>query len=360
MNKNKKVIAFYLPQFHTFKENNEWWGDGYTEWNNVKNATPLFSGHLQPRIPLEGYYDLSTVKDIQNQALLAKKHNIHGFCFYHYWFEGKLLMNKPAELLLSNLDININFCFSWANHNFHNKVQYKQRILLLEQTYGGKDDWINHFDYLLTFFKDDRYIKVNNKPMLILYDSKNIPNLLEMMSFFNSRALASGFSGIHFVNTLKDYLDVDVSSKFDFAAQVEYQPYFSNYYNILKSKFYDLRRIFYKDFLKKPLLLDTKKVWKNIVRSTPKNKIDTYIGAYTGWDTSPRWGSRSIIHINGNLECFAKNFEYQINRNASNLGEFVFITAWNEWGEGAYLEPDQSNKYAYLETVKSIMDIHKG
>ncbi len=354
----KKIIAYYLPQFHEFKENNEWWGEGYTEWNNVKSAKPLFKGHIQPRIPIDGYYDLTKIDTLVSQVNLAKKYGVYGFCLYHYWFEGKLLMEKPSEILLENKAININFCFSWANHNFHNKVQFKKRVLLIEQTYGELEDWKRHFDYLAAFFQDKRYIKIKNKPVFILYDAKNIFKVSEMMKYFNFRSKELGFDGIHFTNTLKDRLDVEISSINEFDSQVEYQPYFSNYYNTFRSRLYDFKRLLCKDIFKKPLKLQSNKVWHNIVRSTPKNGVQTFIGAYTSWDTSPRWKERGIIHIGGSKELFRKYMEIQNNRSSESIGDFLFITAWNEWGEGAYLEGDSQNNYMYLEVISELFGNH--
>ena len=149
-----KVVAFYLPQFHTIPENDEWWGKGFTEWVNVKKAKPIFKGHRQPRVPLnDNYYDLSQTETIRWQADLANKYGVYGFCFYHYWFDGKLLLEKPAELLLEHKDIPLRFCFSWANEPWARTWDGKQHQILMPQSYGEKKDWQRHFDYLLPFLK---------------------------------------------------------------------------------------------------------------------------------------------------------------------------------------------------------------
>ena len=149
-----KIIAFYLPQFHTIPENDSWWGKGFTDWINVKKARPLFHGHQQPKIPQgDNYYDLSSPETIRWQAQLANKYNIYGFCFYHYWFNGKLLLEKPAEMLLRHPDIPLRFCFSWANEPWARTWDGKSHQILINQEYGNEDDWVKHFDYLLPFFQ---------------------------------------------------------------------------------------------------------------------------------------------------------------------------------------------------------------
>ena len=163
-----KIIALYLPQFHEIPENNEWWGKGFTEWTNVKTAKPSFKGQYQPRIPLNNnYYNLTDVRAQEWQAKLAKEYGIYGFCYYHYWFEGKMLLEKPAEIMLKNLSVDMPFCFCWANHTWLRAWADKSNRTLIKQTYGTEEDWINHFNYLLPFFKDERYIKEDGKPIMV-------------------------------------------------------------------------------------------------------------------------------------------------------------------------------------------------
>ena len=164
-----KIIAFYLPQFHEIPENNKWWGKGFTEWVNVKKARPLFENHNQPRVPLnKNYYNLLDEKTQKEQVKLANDYGLYGFCFYHYWFDGKLLLEKPVEKFLENKSLDTHFCICWANEHWTNAWANKEAKVLIEQKYGNKKEWKEHFDYLLNFFKDDRYIKENNKPLLVI------------------------------------------------------------------------------------------------------------------------------------------------------------------------------------------------
>ena len=165
-----KLITFYLPQFHTFPENDEFWGKGFTEWTNVKKARPLYKGHYEPRVPLDdNYYDLTNPKTFEWQVDLAKKYGVYGFCFYHYWFSGKILMQKPMEMFLRNKNLSLHYCISWANETWSRRWNGKEEDILIKQEHGTEREWIEHFNYLLKFFKDDRYIKIDGYPLFILY-----------------------------------------------------------------------------------------------------------------------------------------------------------------------------------------------
>ena len=199
-----KMYAYYLPQFHEIKENNEWWGKGFTEWTNVKNAKPLFRGHIQPKQPLnDNYYDLSNINTLKWQSELLNKYKVDGLIFYHYYFVGKKLLEKPAEMLLKNKDLNINFFFCWANHSWKRSWDGTSEMLL-EQTYGTKKDWEKHFKYLLPFFKDQRYQKDNNKPMLMVFKT-DFKEKNEMFKYFNKKCIENGFSGICIIETLETH-----------------------------------------------------------------------------------------------------------------------------------------------------------
>ena len=351
-----KLIAIYLPQYHEIEENNKWWGKGHTEWTSCKKAKRLFKDHYQPRIPLNNnYYDLTDREAQLEQVKLAKQNGIYGFCYYHYWFEGKMLLEKPMENMLHDKEIDMPFCISWANHTWTNSINKRGRKVLIEQTYGDKEDWENHFNYLKKFFKDKRYIRVNDKPVMVIYNAKDIECWEEMKSTWDEMAVNEGFKGIHYVNTLKDEQDIDYSNKYRFDAQFEYQPTFAlRKRNKLEyNLWYYLKRILYKDFIDKPCICNYDRVWRNVIDNTPSNDIVTYLGSYSDWDTTARWGNKGIVHKGANPQKFKKYLKQQITRSKTmNESEFIFITAWNEWSEGAYLEPDEKYKYKYLEVIK--------
>ena len=189
-----KIIAFYLPQFHNIPENDEWWGDGFTEWTNVKKAKPLYEGHMQPRVPLGGnYYNLLDDNVKIWQADLAKKYGVYGFCYYHYWFNGKMLLEKPMEQMLANKEVDIPFCICWANEPWTKAWVGDERKLLIAQEYGQEEEWKQHFMYLLPFFKDERYITKNGKPLFVFYRPDIVPCMKEMIETWDKLAKENAF-----------------------------------------------------------------------------------------------------------------------------------------------------------------------
>lgn len=355
-----KIIALYLPQYHAFPENNEWWGEGYTEWKAVKQAKPLFKGHEEPRVPLnDRYYDLDIdgYETLKWQSELANKYGLYGFCFYQYWFCGHKLMEKPAEKLLQHKDINIRFCFSWANETWTRTWYSREDEILIEQTYGDKDNWIEHFNYLLPFFKDDRYIRVNGKPMFCIYRAQNISCLKEMLELWDVLAKQEGFPGVHIVagNTAGgcDNRGI-VDAYYNFEPGLTLAKGWSEIKR-QTSRFGTKSKHFLNQLFKTNMLetkIDAEKLLGYINNERIMKNVDqkTYLGAFPQWDNTPRRSFKGIAYTNTNPAFF----EEQLKRidGIRNKGEFVFINAWNEWGEGCYLEPDMKNKYAFLEVIR--------
>ena len=228
-NNKIKMIAFYLPQFHSIPENDRAWGKGFTEWTNIKKAVPLFEGHNQPRIPLnENYYNLLDSKTQVWQSELALKYGVYGFCYYHYWFKnGKKLLEKPLENMLQNKDIKIPFCISWANENWSKRWDGGNQELIAEQDYGNEQDWEMHFEYLLNFFKDERYITLGGKPVFLIYKPGEIPCLSEMLNYFDLKAKENGLKGICFmIQNPIYYFGYDFRwDKFDYL--INFEPFFT-------------------------------------------------------------------------------------------------------------------------------------
>ena len=350
-----KYIAFHLPQYHSFPENEKWWGEGFTDWVNVKKAKPLFPGHLQPNVPLgEVYYDMMFSETRKWQAELAKKYGLYGFCYYHYYFKGKLLMEKPLDLLLKEKGIDFPFCLCWANEPWTRAWDGKTSTVLMPQDYGDVLDWEKHFDYLLPFFQDSRYICVEGKPVFVIYRTNNIPNCDEMLSYFDRQCKVNGFSGIYICEELNTFQGEPVC-KYS-SAVIAFEPAnvqrdrskLSKAMTLLKGKFVA------RDVKKKLKIFDYNKVWNKIhhqVYHTRGKKL--FYGAFVAWDNTPRKGNDGAVYLNASPEEFGKNLKI-VNQKADDEGsEFVFINAWNEWAEGAYLEPDERNRYACLEAVKA-------
>lgn len=358
-----KLIAFHLPQFHSFPENDEWWGKGFTEWTNTKKAKPQYKNHFQPREPLNNnYYNLLDKDSLIKQANLARKYNIYGFCFYHYWFNGKMLMEKPLSIILNNKDININFCFCWANEPWTRSWDGQTNQILIDQKYGDKSDWIEHFNYLLNFFKDNRYIKIDNKPVIVLYSTNRIYKCDEMILCWNQLAQEHGFSGVFTVAEKNSYQDKIESKKID--GILYFEPMYTSFYdrsllNKLKTKSIST----YLNIINKKNLIvrDYSSTWKKIIKRNYQNTdIMVFPGAYVDWDNTARRGKNATIYIGASPSKFRKYFELLYKSSIDSDNKYIFINAWNEWAEGAYLEPDKKNKYSYLESINEIVYKYNG
>lgn len=356
-----KIIAFHLPQYHVIPENNIWWGDGFTDWVNVKKARPLYKQHNQPRIPLgENYYDLSNVEVMRWQSEIAKKYGIYGFCYYHYWFEnGKKLLFEPLENLLAEPSIDFPFCLCWANEPWARTWDGREKDVLIHQNYGKKEEWKQHFEYLINFFLDKRYIRVDDKPVIIIYRSGDCENYNEMIQYWRELCSQHGLSGLHVIDERngkvhREYEQTD--------AVLDFEPLYSLVRErTITQKCIDRVRIEVLRLLRRNHLsyYSYDNVWKQILRrdySNSKKKI--YSGAFMDWDNTPRKTTNGIVIEGATPEKFSRYFKLQLERANSMENEFLFINAWNEWAEGTYLEPDEKYGYAYLEAIgKAINEV---
>lgn len=347
-----KVIAYYLPQYHETKENNEWWGKGFTEWTNVKNMKPLFKKHEQPKIPLNhNYYNLLEKQTIENQAELAKKYNIYGFAIYHYWFEGDRLLDKPLENILKFKDIDMNYCLFWANHSWIRSWEGKSTILK-KQTYGEEEEWEKHFNYLNQFFQDKRYIKVENKPMFLIYKANEINRFNDRIEYLEKRCKEVGFDGIHIVESAQHYQKFEPQKKTN--AILYSEPAYTMSQNAIYLKI--LHKILRKINLT-PMRYDGLKILKKLVIKNRKYNIkNAYLGLFNGWDNTPRHKNRGYIITKVDTNNFRKILSEQKKWLKENNEEFIFYNAWNEWAEGMYLEPDSKDKYEYLKVLKEVIE----
>lgn len=361
-----KIIAFYLPQFHQIPENDNWWGEGFTEWNNVRKAAPLFQGHYQPRESLnDNYYNVLN-PDIQKwQAEIAKKYGIYGFCYYHYWFNGKMLLEKPLEQILISGEPDFPFCLSWANEPWTRCWDGGNNEVLMLQNYKGKEDWENHFQYLLKAFRDKRYITINDMPVFIIYRTYSIENRDEMMEYWENRAKDCGLNGIYFIETLNTFQDIPycIRSK----GVIEFEPMYTISYDLsfylrvkrkLKRTLNKLSRnkFFYIN------ILDYDYIWFRILKRKQviKNDKQVFLGAFADWDNSARRGEKGVIFKGACPDNFERYLKMQVKKSKEIYGnEFIFINAWNEWAEGAYLEPDKKYGYGYLKAIKNVIDSEK-
>ena len=363
-----KAIAFYLPQFHEVEENSRWWGEGYTEWVGVRGAKPLYPGHYQPTEPLnDNYYDLMDPKTLMWQAKLAKENGIYAFCFYHYWFSGKLILEKPAEMLLKQKEIDIHFCFSWANETwtrtweikgnawniaYDDKAERKDNGILIEQKYGNRDEWREHFMYLLPFFQDERYIKIDNKPVFLFYKIREIECLNSMLKMWNQLAVEQGFDGIYIIATN----DCDIQNKYITANAIFEPPYLWAHSGRCRKIVDEYAYKKYEKGKKFPRIHFYQYEWKRILRREFHGTRKTFLGGFVNFDKTPREGKKALLYVGASPRRFKKFFNKLVQK-ANKLGdEFVFLNAWNEWGEGAYLEPDKKYGTKYLDAVRKVME----
>lgn len=373
-----KIIPLYLPQFHTIPENNEWWGDGFTEWVNVKNAKPLYEGHNQPRVPLDdNYYDLSDVETLRWQCKIAREHGIYGFAMYHYWFNGHKLLERPMEMLLENPDIDINYCISWANHDWTDawKAKDKAPTTLISHDFDDEEDWINHFNYMLKFFKDSRYMKENNKPILIIYIPNLISKLNKLLDTWTAMAKENGFDGLTFIyqSAASSYDDSWDKSKFSYGVEMNPQ-----YINLLTKSQKEPQQISFKmvkiirmikkflgikrslDFRgyshKKVRILDYDTCWRSILEHRPVSK-KMIPCAFTDWDNTPRHNNNGYLYDGVSPEKFENYFKSLLVKTKTDYDtDMIFVFAWNEWAEGGYLEPDVKNGFKFLKAIKNSLD----
>jgi Glycosyltransferase WbsX len=358
---NPKIIAFHLPQFHRIPENDQWWGEGFTEWTNVKKAQSLYRNHNQPRVPLGGrYYNLLDPATQDWQANLAREYGIHGFCYYHYWFNGKQLLEKPVEQLLQRGQPDFPFCLSWANEPWTRAWDGGEKHVLMPQAYGGPEEWRQHIHYLINIFRDPRYIRVDDKPMFLIYRSVSIRHLQPMLELWRNELLAAGFAGLHVVSMANTFGPDPRVHVFD--GYAEFEPMWTiktfRSSNLRREKRAKrraslLRRLF-GYVLHADHSYDYSALWKSMTsRDLPPNH---YPGAFADWDNSPRRGlDRGLIMRNFDKQAFAKGITGQIQKARETGAEFLFFNAWNEWAEGTYLEPDERYGLFFLETIRDAL-----
>lgn len=371
-----RLIALYLPQYHPTPENDFFWGKGFTEWRNVAKAKPLFKNHYQPRIPADlGFYDLRVPEIREKQADMAKKYGIEGFCYWHYWFgNGKKILEKPLEIVRDSHKPDFPFCIGWANHSWSNKTwektgRFKKETILLKQTYPGEHDIIEHFYYLLPFFKDKRYIKVDGNPLFMIFNPFEIPDNRILINTWTKLAIENGLKGIHFVARIETaesnftkgmVLSGDLTHKrFNKCLDWGYNSIYSVPVQAIKIIFTSTNKRIYNKILRK-LGIDKgleKYDYKKIIDymyCQEDYKENVYPQIMPHWDNTPRQGKSGYIYTGESPELFGKQIDKAFNcvKHKQKEHRIIFVHSWNEWGEGAYLEPDLRYGTKYLEQIR--------
>jgi lipopolysaccharide biosynthesis protein len=358
-----RIIAIYLPQYHPIPENDLWWGKGFTEWTNVTKAVPLFDGHYQPHLPADlGFYDLRLNEIIEQQVTMARDHGISGFMFYHYWFNGRRILEKPVNNYLKNHIPDFPFCLCWANENWSRNWDGQSNDVLLKQVYSLSDD-IQHMQYLCrNVFSDDRYIRVDGKPVLAVYRTESFPDIKETTEVWREIAVKEGYPDLYLMRVESFEGSIDPYS-IGYDAAIEFQPDWNNLPKRLKvsaierlkclltgrTSIFETNHIFsYKDLVK-------------IALSKPAPYYKRYPGITPQWDNTPRRQKDAYIFHDSDPALFGLWLKEIIRRfhPYSNEENFIFINAWNEWGEGCHLEPCLKWRNSYLKTVKNCFDINE-
>ena len=356
---NLRAIAFYLPQFHPVPENDEWWGRGFTEWRNVAKAKPLFPGHHQPHLPADlGFYDLRLPEVREAQAELARQHGIHGFCYYHYWFNGRRILERPFNEVLASGKPDLPFCLCWANENWTRIWDGSERNVLLEQHYSDEDH-LAHIRSLIPAFRDPRYIRIEGKPLFLVYRTELLPDPAKAAALWQAEAKQAGLPGLYLARVENFVSDVDPDS-IGFDAAVEFAPDSSKAGTALFRG--RVTRVLGKLGLLPSVFRDS---WAYSYPSTVRGMLSKPEPRYRWfrcvspmWDNSARRSNNANIFIGATPTIYKHWLRKTIEltqRRYTGDEQIVFINAWNEWAEGCNLEPDQKWGRAYLEATRDAL-----
>ena len=339
-----EIVAFYLPQFHAIAENDLWWGQGFTEWDNVRAATPCFEGHYQPHIPHSslGYYDLSDPETIERQHRLALRYGVGAFCYYYYNFSGHTLLETPLRLILQNSRISNRFCLCWANQDW-TRVWYGQnKEVLIRQEYS-RENAIRIFHGVEPYLTDKRNIRIAGKPLFLVYDPESNPLMREYSEIWRERAAQSGLGDLFLVNVEALCQRVH-PAQYGFDAAVEFAPDWVQ--AVMTSQHGQYPRHYDYQATVRNMLLKEQVPYKRMRCVFP------------GWDNTPRYKKVGIVFKNSSLGIFRYALENALEYTRRYLPEemqYVFINAWNEWGEGCHLEPDERYGFSTLQIVRSLI-----
>jgi lipopolysaccharide biosynthesis protein len=358
-----RAIAFYLPQYHPIPENDEWWGKGFTEWTNVTKAKPLFEGHYQPHLPADlGFYDLRLPEARQAQADLAREYGIHGFCYYHYWFNGKRLLERPFNEVLASGEPDFPFCLCWANENWTRRWDGQEQEILAEQVYGEEDDR-RHIQWLAQAFQDPRYIRINGKPLFLVYRTSKIPDPLKTAKIWREEAYKLGIGEIFLCKVESFYDEQGDPSLIGFDASVEFQPDWSQLgLPLQRGRRWQLARklgLSEKVYGDNNIYDYTAVVEKMLAKPTPH--YQRFPCVTPSWDNTARRKINATVFQNSTPETYKRWLTEVVRKTLHNKSSenIIFINAWNEWAEGNHLEPCRKWGTAYLEATKKVLLDHE-
>ena len=358
-----RFIALYLPQYHPIPENDEWWGKGFTEWVNVAKARPLFHGHKQPHIPADlGFYDLRLSEIREQQADLAREAGIEAFCYWHYWFgNGKRLLDRPFNEVVESGKPDFPFCLGWANHSWYKKLWDPKANgvdkLLIEQTYPGVEDYVLHFNALLSAFKDHRYLRVNGKLFFLIFNPNGFDDMETFIQTWRNLAKEHGLNDFYFVAQ-----DFDSRNKLQILSRGIDAIYNSDTFNIHHklNKFSKVTYLLQRKIFRRPTAFNYKDAIKHMVIDDCRNR-EVIPCISPNWDHSPRSAHNAIILKNSTPDLFKKVAKRAIDivKDKPEEEQIVMIKSWNEWGEGNYMEPDLEFGHGYITALKEAIEESK-
>lgn len=358
MSTRARLIAFYLPQYHPIPENDAWWGRGFTEWTNVTKARPLFKGHYQPRLPADlGFYDLRVPEARQAQAELARSAGIEGFCYYHYWFGGKQLLERPFKEVVASGSPDFPFCLCWANQTWTGVWHGAPDRILIEQTYPGEQDNREHFLSLLDAFSDKRYMRVGGRPIFVIYRPTELPDSVAFLSQWRKFAIQNGLPGLHIIAHV-----TDGEPGFDYKARGFDACVRVCAHRVFRDGRLGRMRQRYLSLLGRPRNLKSYRDALPFFLEGCSEAPDVYPCAIPNWDNSARSGILAYVLRDSTPDLFRTHLKETLALVESRPPDerLVFIKSWNEWAEGNYLEPDQKFGHEYLDVVREEMLIDRG
>jgi Glycosyltransferase WbsX len=357
--KKARLISFYLPQFHPILENDHWWGKGFTEWTNVSKSQAQFKGHHQPHLPADlGFYDLRLPEARIAQANMAREYGVEAFCYWHYWFHGKRLIERPFQEVLQSGEPNFPFCLAWANETWSRRWLGEEKDVLQAQTYSPEDD-LNHARWLLPVFADPRCVKVNGRPLFLIYRPTDLPDPQRTTDLFRNESVRNGLPEPFLVGINAHCWNLDCRT-IGFDQTLLFMPQLGNLPEFMVDEPSESKRQRNKKFgieSAKLKIYDYEEALISMLENRSKYKHPVVPSIFVGWDNTPRRSENGIIILNSKPAIFGKHLERLVQEVQVNPPDerMVFLNAWNEWAEGNHLEPDDLHGKGYLEEVRRVV-----
>lgn len=355
-----RLVALYLPQYHPIPENDEWWGPGFTEWTNSSKARPFFRDHYQPHVPGDlGYYDLRLPETRADQAKMAREYGVEAFSYYHYWFAGHRLLERPFNEVLASGEPDFPFCLYWANQTWTGIWHGSPKRILIEQTYPGTEDHRRHFETLLPAFTDRRYMKVDGRPLFLVNCPMDILDSARVMDFWRDLAVKAGLPGLFLVG--EHWLGNWDPKPHGYDAAITNSLWPYRYRRASWSR--PARKIMDKidKWRGKPRIYRYGDIIDSLVYDRVPG-IESFPCVIPNWDNTPRSGSNGLVLHGSTPELFRRHLRkaFDVVRDSPREHRIVFVKSWNEWAEGNHLEPDRLYGRRYLEVLREELDRRKG